>query len=98
MPRDPRAQKVARLGRERRTRAAGRFYGTQATAYGDVHDVRGGARQRDMGRSGLALVLLVGLVGVLLYVVGQVEVAPWLHMVLHAVGLGHGGALPAPLH
>ena len=41
--------------------------------------------------------LLVGLAGVLLYVLGQTEVAPWLHMVLHAVGLGHGGALPAPL-
>jgi hypothetical protein len=46
MPHDPRAQRVACLRRERRTRAAGRFYGTQATAYGDVHDVRGGSRQR----------------------------------------------------
>jgi hypothetical protein len=47
-------------------------------------------------RIGLALVLLVGLAGVLLYVLGQVEVAPWLH-VLHAVGLGHRGPLPARL-
>ena len=93
MPRDPRVEKLARLHRERRTRAAGRFYGTQATAYGHV---RAGARQRDTGRIGLALVLLVGLAGVLLYVVGQVEVAPWLHLVLHAVGLDHGG-LPAHL-
>ena len=91
MPRDPRVEKVARL---RRARAAGRFYGTQASAYGHV---RAGARQRDTGRIGLALVLLVGLAGVLLYVLGQAEVAPWLHMVLHAVGLGHGGPLPAPL-
>ena len=94
MPRDPRAEKVARLRRERRTRAAGHFYGTQATAHGDV---RVGSRQRDTGRIGLALVLLVGLASVLLYVLGQAEVAPWLHMVLHAMGLGHGGALPAPL-
>jgi hypothetical protein len=50
-----------------------------------------------MGRIGLALVLLVGLGGVLLYVLGQVEVAPWLHLVLHAVGLDHGGPLPAHL-
>ena len=94
MPRDPRAEKVARLRRERRTRAAGRFYGTQATAYGHV---RGGARQRDTGRIGLALVLLVGLAGVLLYVLGQAEVVPWLHMVLHAVGLSHSGLLPVHL-
>ena len=94
MPRDPRAQKVARLGRERRTRAAGRFYGTQVTAYGQV---QAGTRQRDTGRIGLALVLLVGLVGVLLYVLGQAEVAPWLHMMLHAVGLSHSGLLPVHL-
>ena len=94
MPRDPRAEKVARLRRERRTRAAGRFYGTQATAYSHV---RAGLRQRDTGRIGLALVLLVGLASVLLYVLRQAEIAPWLHMVLHAVGLGHGGPLPAPL-
>ena len=94
MPRDPRAEKVARLRRERRTRAAGRFYGTQATAYGHV---RAGARQRDTGRIGLALVLLVGLASVLLYVLGQAEVVPWLHLVLHAVGLSHGGPLPPHL-
>ena len=94
MPRDPRVEKVARLHRERRTRAAGRFYGTQATAYGHVW---AGLRQRDTGRIGLALVLLVGLASVLLYVLGQAEVVPWLHLVLHAVGLGHGGPLPAPL-
>jgi hypothetical protein len=93
VPRDPRAEKVARLRRERRTRAVGRFYGTQATAYGDV---RTGSRQRDTGRIGLALMLLVSLAGVLLYVVGQVEVASWLHLVLHAMGLDHGG-LPAHL-
>lgn len=96
MPRDPRAERIARVRRERRTRVDGRFYGTQTTAYGDVHDVRGSSRQRETGRIGLALMLLVGLAGVLLYVVGQVEVAPWLHLVLHAVGLDHGG-LPAHL-
>ena len=90
MPRDPRREKVARLHRERRTRAAGRFYGTRATPYGDV---RGDPRQRDTGRIGLALVLLVGLAGVLLYVVGQVEVAPWLHLVVHALRLDHGAPL-----
>ena len=94
MRRDRRAEKVARLHRERRTRAAGRFYGTQATAYGDVRAV---SRQRDVGRIGLALVLLVGLAGVLLYVLAQVEVAPWLHRVLHAVRLDHPGPLPAHL-
>jgi hypothetical protein len=94
MPRDPRREKVARLHRERRTRAAGRFYGTRVTAYGDLV---GGPQQRDTGRVGLALVLLVGLGGVLLYVLGRVEVAPWLHLVLHAVGLDHGGPLPVHL-
>ena len=29
---------------------------------------------------------------------GQAEVVPWLHLVLHAVGLSHGGPLPARLH
>ena len=94
MPRDPRREKVARLHRERRTRAAGRFYGTRATAYGDV---QGSPPQHDTGRSGLALVLLVGLAGVLLYGLGQVEGTPWLHLmlqVLHAVRLDHGGPLP----
>jgi hypothetical protein len=94
MPRDPRAEKVVRLRRERRMRAARRLYGTQTPAYGGI---RAGARQRDTGRIGLALVLLVGLTSVLLYVLRQAEIAPWLHMVLHAVGLGHGGPLPAPL-
>jgi hypothetical protein len=87
-------EKVARLRRARRTWAAARVYGTQGTAYGHV---RAGWRQRDTGRIGLALVLLVGLASVLLYVLLQAEIAPWLHMVLHAVGLGHGGPLPAPL-
>jgi hypothetical protein len=94
MPRDPRAEKVVRLRRERRMRAARRLYGTQTPAYGGI---RAGARQRDTGRIGLALVLLVGLTSVLLYVLRQAEIAPWLHMVLHAVGLGHSGPLPAPL-
>jgi hypothetical protein len=95
MPRDPRVEKFARLHRARWTRPAGHVYGTQATAYGDV---RTGSRQRDAGRIGLALVLLVGVAGVLLHVLGQVEVAPWLHMVLHTVGLDQGGPLPAHLH
>jgi hypothetical protein len=50
-----------------------------------------------MGRIRLALVLLVGLASMLLYVLGQVEVVSWLHLVLHAVGLSHGGPLPAHL-
>ena len=94
MPRDPRVEKVARLHRERQTRASGRFYGTQATAYGNV---RGGTLPRDTGRIALTLVLLIGLAGVLLYVLGQVEVAPWLHLVLHAVRLDQPGPLPAHL-
>ena len=106
MRRDRRAEKVARLHRERRMRAAGRFYGTRATAYGDVRAVS--RQQGDVGRIGLALVLLVGLAGVLLYVLGlvevapwlhlgQVEIAPWLHTVLHTVRLDHPGPLPAHL-
>ena len=95
MRRDPRVAQVARLHRERRTRATGRFYGTRATAYGDVRAVS--RQQRDAGRIGLALVLLVGLAGVLLYILGQVDVAPWLHLVLHAVRLDHPGPLPAHL-
>jgi hypothetical protein len=30
-------------------------------------------------------------------VLGQDEVAPWLHMMLHAVGLSHSGLLPVHL-
>jgi hypothetical protein len=91
MRRDPRAEKVVRLRRARRTRAAGRFYGTQATAYGNVRVV---SRQRNAGRIGLALVLMVGLTSILLYVVGQVDVAPWLHLVVHGMRLDHGVPLP----
>jgi putative effector of murein hydrolase len=77
MRRDPRVEKLVRLRRARRARAVGRFYGTQATACGHVRAV---SRQRDAARIGLALVLMVGLTSVLLYVVGQVEVASWLHL------------------
>jgi hypothetical protein len=84
MRRDPRAEKVVRLRRARRKRAAGRYYGTQATAYGHVRVI---SRQRDAGRIVLALVLMVGLTSMLLYVVGQAEVETWLHLMVHAVRL-----------
>ena len=48
-----------RLHVERTTRSAGRFYGTRATAYGDVQS---GPRPDDHGRALLALVLLVAVV------------------------------------
>jgi hypothetical protein len=48
-------------------------------------------------RIGLALVLMVGLAGVLLDVLGQAEVVPWLHLMLHAVGLSHSGLLSVHL-
>ncbi len=62
MPRDSRVAHVARLRRERRTRAPGRFYGTRATPYGDVLH---GPRARDAGRTLLALILLAALVAVM---------------------------------
>jgi hypothetical protein len=51
----------------------------------------------DTGRIRASLMHLVGPAAALLYVVGQVEVAPRLHLVLHAMGLSHGGPLPAHL-
>ncbi|HKO23624.1 MAG TPA: hypothetical protein VJY65_02670 [Chloroflexota bacterium] len=91
MRRDPRVEKLVRLRRARRTRAAGRFYGTQATACGNVRAV---SRQRDPARIGLALVLMVGLTSVLLYVVGHVDGASWLHLVVQPHAVDHGAPLP----
>ena len=48
-----------RLRLERMTRSVGRFYGTRATAYGDV---KSGLRRDDPGRTLLAFALLVAVV------------------------------------
>ena len=48
-----------RLRLERMTRSVGRFYGTRATAYGDVQS---GPRPRDAGRTLLAFALLAAVV------------------------------------
>jgi UPF0755 protein len=68
MPRDPRVEKLQRLRNERVTRATGTYYGTRATAYGNV---LGGPRKRDMGRTLLSLALFVVIMAVALYGVGQ---------------------------
>lgn len=97
MSRDPRVQKLEYLLKERRTRAAGRFYGTQATAYGDV---RRGPEPRDVGRTLLALVLLIGLlllllvIGALLYTLEQADVATWVHAIMHALNLSGSAVRP----
>jgi hypothetical protein len=49
-----------RLRLERMTRSVGRFYGTRATAYGDVQS---GPRRGDAGRTLLAFALLAAVVG-----------------------------------
>ncbi len=68
MPRDPRIEKLQRLRIERTTRASGSYYGTRATAYGNV---RSGPRQRDMGRTLLSLALFVVIGTVALYLAIQ---------------------------
>lgn len=68
MPRDPRVEKLQRLRDERSTRAAGGYYGTRATAGGNV---AAGPRRRDTGRTLLSLVLLVAIVCGGLYGAGQ---------------------------
>ncbi len=68
MPRDPRVDKLQRLRTERVTRAAGGYYGTRATAYGNVPS---GPRQRDTGRTLLSLVLFVVIIAVAFYGAGQ---------------------------
>ncbi len=68
MPRDPRVEKLQRLRSERTTRAAGGFYNTRATAYGNV--LRG-PRQRNTGRTLLSLVLFVAIVAIALSLLSQ---------------------------
>jgi UPF0755 protein len=68
MARDPRVDKLQRLRTERVTRASGGYYGTRATAYGNV---RSGPRQRDMGRTLLSLVLFVVIMAVAIYLASQ---------------------------
>jgi len=67
MARDPRVDKLQRLRTERVTRASGGYYGTRATAYGNVRSVR----QRDTGRTLLSLVLFVVIMAVALYLASQ---------------------------
>ncbi len=68
MPRDPRIEKLQKLRTERITRTSGSFYGTRATAYGNVPS---GPRKRDMGRTLLSLVLFVVVIAVALYMASQ---------------------------
>ncbi len=68
MARDPRVDKLQRLRTERVTRASGGYYGTRATAYGNV---RSGPRQRDTGRTLLSLVLFVVIMAVAIYLASQ---------------------------
>lgn len=68
MPRDPRVEKLQQLRTERVTRAAGSYYGTRATAYGNV---RSGPRHRDAGRTLLSLLLVVVILAVGLYAASQ---------------------------
>lgn len=59
MPRDPRVDKLQRLRTERTTRAAGGYYNTRATPYGNV---QGGPRRRNVGRTLLSLLVFVAIV------------------------------------
>jgi UPF0755 protein len=68
MGRDPRVEKFQRLRHERRTRAGGSYYGTQATAAGSV---LGRPRRRDTGRTLLSLVIFVAIIAAAIYVAAQ---------------------------
>ncbi len=67
MPRDRRVEKLQRLRYERSTRAAGGYYGTYATVAGNVR----GPRRRDAGRTLLALLVFVVVLGGGLYLASQ---------------------------
>jgi len=68
MARDPRLDKLQRLRTERVTRASGSYYGTRATAYGNV---QAGPRRRDGGRTLLSIVLFAVVAAVVLSVIAQ---------------------------
>jgi len=68
MGRDPRVEKFQRLRQERKTRARGSYYGTQATAAGNV---LGRPRRRDTGRTLLSLVVFVAVIAAAIYVAAQ---------------------------
>lgn len=68
MPRDPRVEKLQRLRYERTTRAGGGYYGTRATAGGNV---LGGPRKRDTGRTLLSLLLFIVIIAAILFGAAQ---------------------------
>jgi hypothetical protein len=88
MRRDPRVQRLHRLRADRRTRAAGGFYGTQHTPYGAV---RRGPQARDTGRALLALMLLIVLAAVLLTLARYVPHADLLRWLHQTTARPHGG-------
>src|ERR687884_2083048 len=97
VPRDPRAEKFVRLRRERRTRAVGRFYSTPATAYGDACDVRGARGSVAWGAPGSPRCSWLVWPACCATSWARRRFVPWLHLVLHAMGLSHGGTLLARL-
>lgn len=66
--RDSRVEKLQRLRGERMSRANGGYFGTQATAGGNV---RSRPRHRNTGRTLLSLLLFVAIIGGILYLAGQ---------------------------
>jgi hypothetical protein len=98
MRRDKRAEHLQRLHRERRSRAAGRFYGTRATTYGAVPQ---GPPPRDEGRMLLSLVLLSVVVllilGMLVSGPVQSKGSTWVHLLTQTLRRVHSGRL-APAH
>ena len=68
MSRDSRVEKLQRLRNERNTRAAGGYYNTRATAYGNV---QARPRNRNVGRTLLSLLLFVAIVAGGLYAFSQ---------------------------
>ncbi len=68
MSRDSRVEKLQRLRNERHTRAAGGYYNTRATAYGNV---QARPRNRNVGRTLLSLLLFVAIVAGGLYTASQ---------------------------
>src|SRR5579875_551170 len=68
MPRDRRVEKLQRLRSERYTRAAGGYYGTRTTAFGNVQS---GPRRRNVGQTLLSLLVFIVIVAIGVYAASQ---------------------------